>query len=77
MQLMHVDSVLDGFVAELVGSSVRVSGFDAAPGHPHREAERVVVTVAGVAALTKSKPSDPPCSSCGSGALMATHCFEP
>ena len=36
----------DGVVAELVGLAVRDAAFDAAAGHPHREAADVVVAPA-------------------------------
>ena len=38
MQVMVRDRVLDRVHAEVVGGSVGESSFDAAAGHPHREA---------------------------------------
>ena len=43
VQVVDVDLVLDGVVAELVGRAVDDAALEAAAGHPHREAERVVI----------------------------------
>ena len=43
VQVVDVDDVLDGVVAELVGGAVGDAALDAAAGQPHREALDVVV----------------------------------
>ena len=44
MQVVDMKGVLDGAQAEVVGAADRLAAFDAAAGHPHREAGGVVVT---------------------------------
>ena len=44
LQIMHVDSIFDGVVAQFVGLANRCACFDAATGHQNREAEWVVIT---------------------------------
>ena len=46
VQVVHVDLVLHGLVAEVVGGAVGEAGFDAGPCQPLREAGRVVVAPA-------------------------------
>ena len=48
MQVMHVDFVLDGHVADVVGDAVGEAGFEAATGDPDGEAERVVIATGAV-----------------------------
>src|SRR5579862_6342274 len=43
VQVSHMHRVLDDVVGEIVRLSVADSGFDAAAGHPHREAARMMV----------------------------------
>ena len=43
MEVLDVEAVLDGGAAELVGPADARASLDAAAGHPHGEAERVVV----------------------------------
>ena len=52
LQVVHVDRILHHVVAVVVGSPVRQAGLDAAAGHPHREAARMMVaSVVGLAEL--------------------------
>ena len=53
MQVMHVNDILHGLIAEFVGLAVDRAGLHAATSHPHREAVAVVVAsvdLAGVGA---------------------------
>ncbi len=43
VQVVHVNLLLDGLEAQLVGGPVDVAALDSAPGHPHREPVMVVV----------------------------------
>src|SRR5437879_2470245 len=43
VQMLHVVAVRGGFHAQLIGFAGAYSAFDAAAGHPHGEAVRVVV----------------------------------
>src|SRR5262245_48152898 len=43
VEVVDVDAVFDGLVAEFVGGAVDVAALDAAAGEPHGEAEAVVV----------------------------------
>ena len=43
VQVVHVHGILGDVVAEFVGLAVTGTGFDAAAGHPHGEATRMVV----------------------------------
>lgn len=42
VEVVDVDFVFDGFVAELVGGTMMHAGFDAAAGHPDGEAFGIV-----------------------------------
>ncbi len=48
VKVVHVDFVLDGFVAEFIGGAVGEAGFDAAAGEPGGEAEGVVVAAGAI-----------------------------
>ena len=43
MQIIHVDPVFDGLVAELIGRAVMHAALHAAAGHPESEAVRIVI----------------------------------
>src|SRR6266446_3512534 len=43
VQVVVVDAVLDGAVAELVGGAMDMAALDAAAGQPHAEAEAVMI----------------------------------
>src|SRR6516165_10125291 len=43
MQVVVVDAVFDGAVAELVGGAVDMAALDAAAGQPHAEAQAVMI----------------------------------
>ena len=51
MEVLDVKAVLDGRAAELVGSADAGSTFDSAAGHPHGEAEGVVVAAGALGEL--------------------------
>ena len=50
VQIVDVDLVLDGRVAEVVGRAVRLAALDAAAGHPGGEPARAVVAPLAVLA---------------------------
>ncbi len=43
VEVIHVDFVFDGFVAELIGGAVVDAGFDAAAGHPNGKTFGIVI----------------------------------
>ena len=43
VQIVDVNLVLDGVVSEFIRGAVDDAGLEAAAGHPHREAERIVI----------------------------------
>ncbi len=47
MEIIHGAHVLDGFVSELVGSTIAERRFHAGAGHPGREAVRIMIATAG------------------------------
>src|SRR6185436_8081761 len=47
VQIMHVDPVLDGLEAKLIGGAIHHAAFHAATGQPRGEAKAVVVTTFG------------------------------
>src|SRR6266516_2991649 len=63
MQVMHVDLVLDGEVAVLVGLPVPDASLDSSAGQPHRETERVVIAadfldIAAIRQLRRGRPAE-------------------
>ena len=56
VEVVDSNPTFDGLEAELVGGSVDESSFHATAGHPHREAERVMV--AAVAVLGDGCPAE-------------------
>jgi hypothetical protein len=56
VDIMDVDGLLDCPHPDLVSSSEVLARFDSAPGHPHREAPRIVV--APVAGFVEGRPSE-------------------
>ena len=49
MKMLDVKAILDGGAAELIGPAHAGAAPDAAAGHPHREAERVMVAARALA----------------------------
>lgn len=47
MQIVNMDSILDGVPPVLIRSPIGNSRFHSATGHPHRESKRMVVTAVG------------------------------
>ena len=59
VQVVAVDFILDGFVAELVGRAVMHAALHAAAGHPDGEAVRVVVSALGSLRITCGRTRRP------------------
>ena len=61
VQVVHVDFVLHGVIAEFVGLAVRDARLDSATGQPDREAVRVVIsTVFALRERSSAKLAAPP-----------------
>ncbi len=43
MEIVHMDTIFHGTIAELIGGTVNLAAFDAAPGQPQGKAPMIVV----------------------------------
>src|SRR5690606_14931928 len=58
VQVLDVERLLDGLVAELVGRADRDAAADAAAGEPHREARGIVVAAGALRVLGGRLPAE-------------------